>query len=482
VGLYTGPEGALYVVDLYRGILQHRVAVTSYLRAQITERGLEQPVHLGRIWRIVPTGKPVRRTRPNFAADGPTRWVDHLSSPNAWWRETAQRLLVEARNSSTIPRLREVATSGASPLGRMHALWTLEGLGQADSRSVAAGLAHTDARVRVAAIAVSERLLGGASRRDVVARLLAMSLSGDPAPQVQLQLALTLGEIREPASDAAIIKLATTFGGTNKYLLPAAISGLSGRELELLQGLLADRKAAWNENRATVAAALARCVFAERKLDRVERLLSLVASKSTSPAARVALLDGALTAASATRRPLRFPAAPPVLAALGKITPGDLQGRIAKLDASIVWPDKPGVPPEVVIAPLTPDQQRRFDHGKQLFTAACAACHQPTGLGREGLAPPLVESEWVLGSEQRLIRIVLHGLAGRIGVKGVTYNLDMPALGIFDDEQVADVLTYVRREWEHNAPPVFASTVKQIRALETRRVDSWRQRELLQLP
>jgi mono/diheme cytochrome c family protein len=93
-----------------------------------------------------------------------------------------------------------------------------------------------------------------------------------------------------------------------------------------------------------------------------------------------------------------------------------------------------------------------------------------------------VESEWVLGSEQRLIRIVLHGVTGAIEVRGAKYRLDMPALGILDDDQVAEVLTYIRREWDHPAAPVAPATVKLIRAQESSRVDSWRVRDLLKIP
>jgi mono/diheme cytochrome c family protein len=98
------------------------------------------------------------------------------------------------------------------------------------------------------------------------------------------------------------------------------------------------------------------------------------------------------------------------------------------------------------------------------------------------LAPPLVDSEWVLGSEQRLTRIILHGLSGPIKVEGRTYSLDMPALGVFNDEQVAAILTYIRREWEHTADPVEPATVKAVRAANSARTEGWRQEELLKIP
>ncbi len=481
VNLYTGPDGALYVVDLYRGVLQHRISLTSYLRKQSEERGLDKGINLGRIWRIVPDGKTTPRVKPDFANETPTQWVNYLSHPNAWWRETAQRLLAEKGDTSVVPALQKLATSGAAPLGRMHALWTLEGLRQLDPRTVTAAFKDTDARVRVAAIRVSERLFDGEDKGEIVTQLLA--LKNEAAPQVQLQLALTLGEARDPKADLAIANLVRAHSAENKFLGDAAISGLFGRELELLEKLLADK--AWtttSTNLDKFLGSLARCVFAERKGERVDRLLTLIATKATTGKRQLALLDGASLAAAATKKPVKFASEPAALAALKKLNTSSLKARVTKLDSSLVWPGKPGVPPEPVIPPLTKDQQAQFELGKQLFTGTCAACHQTHGLGLDGLAPPLADSEWVLGSEQRLIRIVLHGLSGPLRVKGASYSLDMPAMGVFSDDQLAAILTYIRREWENGAAPIATSAVKEIRAANAKRQDAWRQEELLKVP
>jgi mono/diheme cytochrome c family protein/glucose/arabinose dehydrogenase len=482
VNLYTGPDGALYVVDLYRGVLQHRISLTSYLRKQSEERGLDKGIRLGRIWRVVPAGKPVPRMKPDFAKETPAQWVNHLSHANAWWRETAQRLLVEAGDLSVLPALETLATRGAAPLGRVHALWTIEGLRQVNARLLATAFKDPEPRVRVAAIRVGERLFDGEDKPEVVAKLL--GLADDPAPQVQLQLALTLGEARDPRADAVMAALVKRHGADNRFLADAVATGLFGRELELLEKLCAD--AAWSQsptNTDKFLGTLARCAFAERRPERVERLLTLIARQPRGAAQRqLALLDGVMSAAASSRKPVKFAQEPPVLADLRELGGASLKTRVARLDASLVWPGKPGVPPEPVIPPLTAAQQARYELGKELFTGTCAACHQTHGLGLEGLAPPLADSEWVLGSEQRLIRIVLHGVSGPLKVKGASYSLDMPAMGMFDDEQTAAILTYIRREWEHGAPPVEPATVKRIRRLEAGRTDAWRQEELLKLP
>src|SRR5688500_15845298 len=94
VNLTDGPDGALYVVDMARGVVQHITYVTPWLRRQIIERKLEQPLNQGRIWRIVPDGS-ARRPAPPLGKAAPPELVAALGSSNGWTRDTAQRLLVE---------------------------------------------------------------------------------------------------------------------------------------------------------------------------------------------------------------------------------------------------------------------------------------------------------------------------------------------------------------------------------------------------
>ncbi|MBA4138409.1 MAG: cytochrome C [Opitutus sp.] len=105
--------------------------------------------------------------------------------------------------------------------------------------------------------------------------------------------------------------------------------------------------------------------------------------------------------------------------------------------------------------------------GKRVFTANCMTCHQANGQGVAGVYPPLAGSEWVLEPqhEKQMIAIVLHGLNGPITVKGNTYNNAMtPFGGILRDDQIANVLTYIRSEWGNDAPAVTAEQVAAIRA------------------
>src|SRR5262249_12504695 len=127
VNAYTGPDGALYIVDLYRGILEHKAFLTHYLIKNIKERKLEKPVGLGRIYRIVPEG---RRVGPWKLPTPNAQLVECLAHPNGWWQDTAQRLLVERNDASTVPAVERLALKGRTALARLHALWTLEGMGR----------------------------------------------------------------------------------------------------------------------------------------------------------------------------------------------------------------------------------------------------------------------------------------------------------------------------------------------------------------
>jgi mono/diheme cytochrome c family protein/lysophospholipase L1-like esterase len=117
--------------------------------------------------------------------------------------------------------------------------------------------------------------------------------------------------------------------------------------------------------------------------------------------------------------------------------------------------------------------------------AHCATCHQPNGQGLDPAFPPLVGSPWVTGSEERLIKIALHGIHGRIEVNGKVYDPEkgvppMTAFGsILNDDEVAAVLTYVRNSWGNQAAPVNPKTVKQVREATKDRSIFWKPEELL---
>ena len=295
-------------------------------------------------------------------------------------------------------------------------------------------------------------------------------------PKAQLQLALTLGQAKDPKADLVMARLAKA-SFTNLFLVDAILSGVAGRELELLEKISTE---SGDKDFERVLSSLAACVVNERRSERVNRLLELIASIPSAGRQQL-LLDGIYsTSALTAKKPVKLAGEPPALSALAKVEP--LKSRLARIDPLLTWAGKPGAKPEPVIPPLSPADQKRFEEGKKLYAGSCAACHQLHGMGMDGLAPPLLDSEWVLGSEGRLTRILLHGLTGPIRVKGVGWHLDMPSMGMFDDEQIASILTYIRREWEHAGDPVKTDTVKKIRAETAQRNEAWSNAELMEVP
>lgn len=566
VNLYTGPDGAIYVVDMHHGIIQHRVYVTSYLRDQILSRGLQNDTHLGRIYRIVPANAPTTAAKPNLANATSAELVGTLSHANGWWRDNAQRLLVERADLSVLPALRKLAASGSSPLGQIHALWTLDGLGHPDQAAILTALKAKDPKVRANAVRVSESLLKTKAAPEVLAAVL--PLAKDPDVDVQRQVAFTLGETSNTLSGLTTILLQNR---ENVLVRDAVISSLGGQELEMIERLTAE--ATWQTQSPSAAdtfSILSRAVFLEGRSDRITRLLDLAARQNGAALWRqLAMLDGMagqLTAAGVGRagggraggggaggggRAAGGPAggragavvsdegnapavvAPAAVAAAGN-APAAAAGRagagagaggraggggrggrggggaaaltrkltaepaalavmrqqnneaatpkIAAVDALLLWPGKPGVPTVEPVLPLTAEQEIQFQTGRQIFSTTCAACHQPDGKGRDGLAPPLANSEWATGSEDRIIRIVLHGVRGAISAAGVNFQGEMTPLGALDDTQLAAALTYVRRSWGHTANPISPAKVAEVRRATATRSGAWTEAELSALP
>lgn len=117
--------------------------------------------------------------------------------------------------------------------------------------------------------------------------------------------------------------------------------------------------------------------------------------------------------------------------------------------------------------------------GASVYSSRCSACHQATGLGLPGAFPPLAGAEYVLGDEERVVRIVLRGLSGPVTVKGQTFNGAMPAWADqLSDAEIAAVLTYVRSSWGNRAEAITAEQVAQERAATTGRTAPWTAGEL----
>jgi putative membrane-bound dehydrogenase-like protein len=237
VNLYVGPDGALYVIDYYRPYIEHPEWASSDLQQNpgVLSTGKDR----GRIYRIVPTGSAsgaaanrpaaIPRPGPHLGSSSDAELVEALADRNIWTRRTAQRLLVTGRRRGAAPALERLVDRRPTALARLHALWTLEGLGRLDTARVLQALADSDPGVRENAIVLAERSL---TQPGVAAALLA--LVDDPAPRVRFQLLATIGALDTPASHAAQERLLVG-GVDDAWMQVAALSASS------------DRAAAWFE-------------------------------------------------------------------------------------------------------------------------------------------------------------------------------------------------------------------------------------------
>ena len=125
-----------------------------------------------------------------------------------------------------------------------------------------------------------------------------------------------------------------------------------------------------------------------------------------------------------------------------------------------------------------------LDAGKRIYSSICAACHQPNGMGTPGMFPPLAGSDWVnVEGHQRMIKIVLNGLSGPLTVSGQQFNNVMvPLRDTLKDEDIANVISFVRQEWGNKGGPVTAEEVKKLREATKDKGGSWTPDELKQGP
>lgn len=385
VNLYNAPDGAMYVVDMYRGIIQHKTYLTTYLKNEIGRRDLTQPLTYGRIYKIVPKNKQAAAvTLP----DDPEQLVNLLGHANGWVRDHAQQKLIDGKYTQAVPALRRTLKETNQPLPAMHALWTLEGLGELKTDEVMAALGQQVWPIRMQALSVLPSVMHKANYKQFVPVLEQMVDRSDElaVPYVAF-LASSIKEYDQKAANNLLQKVVKAYGD-NSYVAGAVISNLQDREEVFLK-----------EMTASVA-------------------------------------DTALA----------------------------INKQLKRVVANAVNSRKSKDPKALV---------KEFPKGAALFASSCQTCHGPDGGGVKSLAPPLNQSEWVTGDKGKLIAIVLFGLTGPVEVKGHMYkapeiNGDMPGIGYnksMPNEDVAQLLSYIRKSWRNDADKVSTEEVAKIRQM-----------------
>lgn len=471
VDVMVGPDGALYIIDMYRGIIQDHVFLTDQLRSQALARQLEHSVGRGRIWRVTADVAPPQPLPFDLGAASTEELVQLLGHSNAWHRETAQRLLLARTDRQLNRRLNKVAKAG-DPLHSVHALWTLAGRDALSRRTVLGVTKRGVPMITLAAIQAGHTQLRQADLLKLVAQ------AADPSVKQLLLLSLADHNKHPAVLSRLVSELSAT--ALHEYYPSAIKAAAQGQELALLQAV--HEKDIWSaelEQRTGFVQALVAQGFRANP-GSAGALLDFVQARSTAERwLQVAALDGLFDVS----RGNKFERA--VLAeehTLFGIEQDDLWPAVARARRAVTWS---GDTLAVDVKPLSPVQLQAQQQGEDYFLARCATCHGTDGLGITGLAPPLAGSTWVTEATERLARIVLQGLQGPIEVAGTTWNGVMPghaAVPEFSDSVASGLLTYLHRSWGHTERAVNPDFVADIRKQTAERSSLWTVPELMVLP
>ena len=441
VHMASGPDGALYVVDFYRGILQHREFLTTFLRRQIEERGLETPIGSGRIWRIAATSDRSGAPTPAKLAElDPKELVSALRSDSGFVRSTAQRLLVERGDTDVLAQLMKVTLDHGEPMvARGHAAWAYAGLARANHRALdlfltnlASGTAPMQDLLvhgmRIATEGPDPRYRASSTGyMQFLALVTDARLYTDASRPARLQYAAALGRAYEATNSATRFQ---TDEAMRKFVRGAATDGMAASLLVYGMG---------------------------------DRLLELVVPGTDAPLPRT--WWGALTDAVLKRQK------GPEIEFLQQQISALEDDELAEFARSLAKAMPQKAPdPDAALA-------KRIERGRAHYTY-CATCHQRDGRGLSGLAPTLVGTDWVLGSADRLVRITTHGMTGPVEIDGTRWSSVMPPPPRLQDGQLADLLTFLRRSWGNHGDPVSEADVARVRAEVRDRTTPWTAEEL----
>lgn len=482
VHLTQGPDGAMYVLDMYRGLIQHKAYVTPYLTEQTLSRDLVQPIHRGRIWRVVAEDwEPSQQVKLSESSNA--QLIDHLADADGWYRDMAQRLLVERNDQGVIAPLTALALNGKNELGRFHALWTLEGLNFKDTVLLFRLLDDPSTLVSNTALRLLEPF---ASRdQDIRKRLEDVLLKQSEAAAIgkSLQMAFSASALDEDVSHELLKEIVLRYD-TSALMRDAVLSSLEGQELDFLLDLFRTKEYQTQKpSREIFLETLTSAVVKKGNPAELKKLLTMIDVEKRNFGWREnSIVTGmSIQGYSGKVKPVRLASQPVIL---GRKDLGIPESQLQGMASLFEWPgsvsrDTTANKKNV----LSDEEKQQFAQGRKFFLSSCSGCHGNDGAGLNRFAPPLRKSEWVLGDERRLALIILHGIEGPLDVAGKRYGEPeilpvMPGHSTLDDGTIASILTYIRNEWGNQAGAVSRKSIGRIRITNQGRVLPWTAEEL----
>jgi putative membrane-bound dehydrogenase-like protein len=264
VFLGTGPEGALYIADMYRQEIDHPQYVPEQARQQLNFTG---PVGTGRIWRVVKDGGDGTPNR-NLPGTTVAELCRDLESPNAWWRDTAHRLLLERADAAAAPALEKLVSGAALPATRSRALWILEASKRLSPAMITLALKDRDSGVREQGLWLAEAR--AAQSGELFTALL--PLAQDPDARVRFVSALVLGGFPDSRVAAALAAIAVR-DGEDRWTRAAVLSGI-GQRMDPFFAALSRIRASNPAGFAAVMADLSRVFGAGASPESCQRFLA----------------------------------------------------------------------------------------------------------------------------------------------------------------------------------------------------------------
>ena len=491
VNSYTGPDGTLYFIDMYRGIIQHGnwTREGSYLREEILRRELEKNVGKGRIYRLVREGI-APGPLPNFGDSDAKELVEALGHPNGWWRDEAQKLLILRKEANAIPFLKSMVKRGESGLFRAHALWTLDGMGVWDQSLVQHAISDKDMEVRLAALRVAGEHLLVNQASDTLLDALSNSLPDDDL-DIAVQRLLSLSFYKKQAKSHDVrsghIERVTNAAGKfiDKEIIAKAFM-VALNPVEYIPALERLSKETRFQDNHPLPQHLAFACFALADQEAsITALLDFAAQ--TQSGFRTSLLEGfrigTQEGRSFSRDLIRCKIKPSGLTRMEEA--GVPEYSLAIIYDLLTWPGDPKFKLQKALPPLSESELVRFNKGREIYQGLCAACHGPEGQGVNMpepqnhimLAPSLAGSPRVNERNNRYFaEIILKGMTGPID--GVTYGGVMAPMEAYDNEWIASVMTYIRRSWGNTGSPVHPNDIERVRSWNKKRTTAFTLAEL----
>ena len=407
MNLSHGPDGAIYITDYYREIIEDYSAIPRYLQQQY---GLTNGMHHGRIWRLShQSGAEVPAARMSELSNG--QLADELGNQRAWRRETARRLLIERGASefrSTIeqPLRRESAMEAA-----INALYTLDGLKVLGGDAIGSALAHPHWAVRRHALIIGDRYPEGSGVKKALSRWLEDIRHYEGEARLLLQMALSLGEFQSEFALDRLADVADRLSGI-RWMDLAVVSSSAGREDALLGRLLNKQP-----DGSPLVERLVETLATRRDVEQITRAMGWVERHASGSAHDLyqRMLEGALVPDSALAR-VELPA--PELP-----TEDDLRAIEARFPS--------------FIASLT--ESSSVKRGKVLFEEHCSSCHQARGMGHS--AGPNLDSEFQRAPETILRDILFPNESITEGFETVRLEMrrGVDAIGVLASESPTSV-------------------------------------------